>query len=258
MQVEYPAVEPSPVPEEVEEAPARPRAPRRKGPIQDTTIGISGPVMKAWQEDYLKNMEMAKEGKDIREAKRVATLNARVWVLEHGFTGPLLNPELKELFSGQAFYDRFAVEQPEGEEAVRAKRRLERSPSEELREEERRVRPRAEIEVREELGRGMAPPAPPSEIELGREAPAPPEELMSLPPSEIPWGELGGVPSSSVGGIPSVPASPIQPRGVRAVSRISVAEYLPEVVEEGPLEETFPELERPEERPFEFFRPGVL
>jgi hypothetical protein len=209
--------------------------------------------MKAWQRDYLINMEMAKAEKEAKKAKREATVNARVWVLEHGFTGPLLNPELKGLFSGQAFYDRFAVEQPEVEEAARAKRRLERSPSEEILEEERRVRRRAEREAEEEAGRGMVPPAPPSEIELGREAPAPPEELESLPPSEIPWGELGGVPSSV--GI-SVAGSPIQPpRGVRAVSRISVAEsvrgYLPEVAEEVPFEEI-----HPEER-FEFFPPGM-
>jgi hypothetical protein len=280
MELDNPSAEPFPGPEdqeEVEQPAARVkgrRRPQAKGPIQDDSTEVTGPVMRAWNSNYLKNMEIAKKQKDTRRANRIARDNAKVWVLDHGFTGLLHNPMLKELFSGQAFYDRFNKSRREGDGAGRGKRGLERSLSEEPIDGKRRVRPRLQGEDQEkEIGRGMdgLELIPPSEhpgtddMEIGRDVPVTlPEDVQSLH-SDIPWVSaaghsdhifsVGGVVSSSIGGRSAVGSSPMQSRAVRAGSRLSVAGSalgnLPEVDEDN-----LPRSDFSAEK-FDFFGPGT-
>ncbi|KAF8250538.1 hypothetical protein K440DRAFT_640093 [Wilcoxina mikolae CBS 423.85] len=245
-----------------------PREPRMNHITIDENTQLTNHALKSLHTNYLENMEIARREKVARRLQRAAKSNAHILVMEYGIGGELQNPILKELFSGQAILNAIQGTGGEDAEAVRKRKRAELRQDGEASDDEEARRTRAKTQEQEqaqsELGRDATDLAGDLDMELGRDAPIDlgGDEVQSLH-SDTPWSagdqlfSGGGVATSSVGGPRSVADSPIKPRNLRAMSRMSVAgsvrSVLEDVAEEG---ETNLGLDDTADQ-FEFFGPDA-
>ncbi|KAF8533014.1 Rec8 like protein-domain-containing protein [Trichophaea hybrida] len=244
-----------------------PRDSRENHITIDEDTQLTNHALKALHTNYLENMEIARREKVARRIQRAAKSNAHILVMQYGIGGELQNPILKELFSGQAILNAIQGMGGEDAEAAKKRKRAELRQDGEASDHEEARRTRAKTQEQEqaqnELGRGAVDLPGDLDMELGRDVPIDVggDEVQSLH-SDMPWSVgdqlfSGGVATSSVGGPRSVADSPIKPRNLHAMSRVSVAgsvmSVLEDVAEEG---ETNLGLDDTADQ-FEFFGPGA-
>ncbi|KAI5813074.1 Rec8 like protein-domain-containing protein [Pyronema omphalodes] len=245
-----------------EAAAKKTRGPRAKKVIIDDDIELTNHDLKEQHKNYLQNMEAARKAMEARKLNREAKINAGILVLQHGISGLLLDPTLKETFSGQAIINSILgiIPSTTGGESPK-KRKIGEIGSDN--EENGRASSRARTvepatQPPSEIGRGgdaadnfsmgfgselgmggnLGQVGTPGygEMEVGRDAPPglPSDfgSVKSYRSDGMPWSNMG-LPNSPlpgpVGGAPSssigyggIPSSPMA-RNTRAMSRMSVA-----------------------------------